>query len=153
MKQIKNTHMSNVQDPPVSAVYLSELTGLRPEDVHYWSRKGYIRNRGNGSKAPYFLGDLEKISLMKQVIDNLKMEARAASGFVDRLIEMHADDPARYEAVVDVVRLFDRSLDVLSELLVDLGFSDALKDRGVINSEDSVVSVVGDEDSKNGGPP
>jgi len=129
MKSTEKAPLQNMADLPVSAVYLAELSGIRPEDIHYWSRKGYIRNRGNGSKTPYFLGDLNKISLMKEMIESLKMEVGNASKLADKLVEMHADKPDCYRAAVNIITMFDKSLNVLTELLVKLGFNQAIQEE------------------------
>ena len=118
-------------DMPVSARYLAHQSGVRPDTIHYWARKGFIRTRGDGSKTPYYLSDLRKVQLMNEIISNLKLEAQDASELADRILSLLQERPDQYETAIALVQMFTKSLDVLTELLTQLGFNEALKNRGL----------------------
>ena len=118
-----------ILDMEVSAVQLAKLAGVRPEDVHYWARKGYIQHRSNGSKTPFLLSDLPRIRLMKQLIDEFKMEPSHAAPLAERLLAIGPETSDAYEIALMVLRLFEENLELLTRLLAKLGFKQALKEE------------------------
>jgi len=127
---VTDNSMQTAESPDsvaVSAVYLAAQAGVRQEDVHYFARKRLIRNRRDGSKTPYYLGDLQKIRLMKLLRASFTMEVAAAARLADELLDLHQREPDAYRAALSFVSEFEKSLTVLSRLLVDLGFNEALQ--------------------------
>ena len=131
----KNTDLpEEKQDMPVSAAYLAQQAGVRRGDIHYWARKGFIERRADGGKTPYYLHDLPKIRLMQQIIEGLKLEAKHASALADKILKLYQARPEQYEAAVNLVEMFIKSFDVLTEILVELGFNNALKELRTKNN-------------------
>lgn len=144
---IKNTDLSQEKrDMPVSAAYLAQQAGVRRGDIHYWARKGFIKRRADGSKTPYYLHDLPKIRLMRQIIEGLKLEAKDASALADRILKLHQAGPEQYEAAVNLVEMFIKSFDILTEILVKLGFNKALREPRTGNNAltQQIKNIIGD---------
>jgi len=134
-----------MKDMRVSAIQLAELAGLRPEDIHYWAHKRYIKRSGNGSKRPFSMRDLHKVCLMRDLTRKYGMDALKASKVADELLQMHADKPDAYVAALGLLEAFDKSLTTLAEVLADVGFIEALAASGLVRSEELAVGGIGAE--------
>lgn len=146
------------QDPdqvPVSAVYLAEQTGVDRKAIHYWSRRGLIRHREKGGKSPYYLGDLEKIKLMKTITGSFSLEAVDAAQLAEELLQMYAEEPDAYQAAVNLLKMFNKSLTSLARVLAELGFSKFIADANLLESgekqEMEQKNSLSKEKSNNGG--
>jgi len=123
-----------IDDMEVSAVQLAKLAGVRPEDVHYWARKGYIQHRPNGSKTPFVLSDLPRIKLMKKLIEEYSMEPSQAAPLAQRLLAISAENSEAYETALNALRLFQENLQVLANVLTKLGFNRELEKEGLMKT-------------------
>ena len=128
----------------LSAAQIASLTRLRVEDIHYWTRKGYIRQSPNGVKRKFTLNDVPKISLMGKLAGKYKLEAVKASTLADDLLEMHANEPDAYAAALDLLEAFDVSLKTLAEVLAKVGFREALAATRLINDGHPAVDPIPD---------
>jgi len=137
--------LPEIKDIRVSAIHLAKLAGVRPEDIHYWAYKKYIKRSSNGSKTPFSLRDLHKVSLMRDLTRKYRMDALKASTVADELLRMYADKPDAYVAALGFLEAFDRSLTTLAKVLVDVGFVDALVASGLVRSEELPVGEMGAE--------
>jgi len=132
----------DVSDIRVSAIQLAELAGLRPEDIHYWARKKLIKRSANGSKRPFAMSDLPKVSLMGELTSRFGMEAAKAAALADDLLRMHEDEPDSYVAALGLLEAFDKSIEELARVLADVGFIDALTDSGLVKETDLAYEPV-----------
>lgn len=119
----------DIENTKVSAVQLALLADLRPENIHYWAQKAYIRHESNGSKTPFFLSDLPRVRLLKQLTEEFEMEASRAAPFLDELLEMYENEPRAYKAAMNYLSLFKQGIGALARLLSKLGFSEAVEKK------------------------
>jgi len=122
-----------LQQMKLSSLQMATLTGLRVEDIHYWTRKKYIRQAPNGTKRRFTIDDVPKVSLMGKLTQKYNLEAIKASTLADDLLEMHDDKPDAYAAALDLLEAFDVSLKTLAEVLAKVGFREALAATRLIN--------------------
>lgn len=134
---------SDIEEMKVSAIQLAELSGLRTEDIHYWARRGFITRKMNGSKRPFAISDLPKVQLMGKLTKLYDLDAGKASQLADDLLRMHATEPDAYVAALALLEAFDRNLTTLAQCLVKLGFVDAVKQSGLVDTGVSGVTPVG----------
>ena len=132
----------DVADIRVSAIQLAELAGLRPEDIHYWARKKLIKRSANGSKRPFAMSDLPKVSLMGELTRRFGMEAAKAAALTDDLLRMYEDEPDSYVAALGVLEAFDKSMGTLARVLADVGFIDALIESGLVEETELAYEPV-----------
>lgn len=143
MKKTGHHMLAKIDGLRVSAIQLAELSGLRTEDIHYWARKGYIKRSTNGSKRPFALDDLPKVSLMGKLTKTYDLEAVKASKLADDLLEMHVDEPDAYVAALALLEAFDKSLKTLARVLARLGFLGALAEAGLVDPEELGIDPIG----------
>lgn len=127
MREAKKNLLRENEDIPVSAVQLAKIAGLRPQDLHYWAYKGYIKRRNNGTKTPFSISQLDKILLMKTLTKKYGLEAGMSSKLADDILQMYADDPDSYKAAVNLLNMFDKGIKVVAETLVRLGFNELME--------------------------
>jgi len=113
---------SDIADLRISAIQLAELAGVRPEDIHYWARKGYITRSGEGSKRPFSMGLFPLTRLMKHLTKQFKMDAGSAAVIARELMKM---EPEASDAFLKVLEASQTNLQVLAGVLVEIGFLDA----------------------------
>lgn len=126
----------------ISAVQLAEFTGLRPQDIHYWCQKGYLKRSRNGSKTPFSTNDIEKVLLMKELTKRYELKARAASNLADEIIEMYEDKPDSYMAALGLLECFDKGIEVVAKELAKLNWEDHLQNSGLLQGDNPISELI-----------
>ena len=102
----------------ISAVQLAKLAGVKPTDIHYWGRFGYLTHQTNGS-APYPLDQLPKAQLMALFTKRLEMRAEKAARLADQLMEQYPEHPDIVEAAKVLLKALEVRTAEVATLLVE----------------------------------
>jgi hypothetical protein len=80
------------------------------------------------------MSDLPKVTLMAKLTKSYELDAAKASRLADDLLDMHAKEPDAYAAALTLLEVFDKSLTSLARVLTKLGFLDAVKQTGLVET-------------------
>lgn len=119
-KRIQVIPEVSVSDVFVSAVQLAKLAGVKPSDIHYWGRFGYLARRKSRG-APYPLDQLPKAQLMGLFAKRLDMRAEKAAQFADQILPLLTDQIVDFQAIRSLFVALDSHIAELIALLVNEG--------------------------------
>lgn len=104
---------------PLSAVQLARLANVRPQDIRYWGKKGYL-GAGELEGESYELGQLPKARLMALFTKRLEMNAGKSSELADDFLRLYEDRPDAFTAMIAVVQALDTRITEFVKLVLDL---------------------------------
>ena len=121
---------SRMKDVFVSAVQLAKLAGVKPSDIHYWGRFGYLARRENRG-APYPLDQLPKAQLLGLFTRRLSMRAEKAAQLADQLMRLYPDHPDIGGAAIDLLKAIEIRIDEVASLLVEANLTNKIHELAV----------------------
>jgi DNA-binding transcriptional MerR regulator len=105
---------------PLSAVQLARLANVRPQDIRYWAKRGYL-GAGELEEGTYELGQLPKARLMALFTKRLEMNAGKSSQLADEFLRRYEDRPDAFTAMIAVVQALDTRITDFVKIALDIG--------------------------------
>jgi len=104
----------------LSAAQLAHLANVRPQDIQYWSRKGYFSAGEETSPSQYQLSQLPKAQLMALLSKRLQIKSAKASQLADDLLRLYQDKPDAFKATIAMVQALESRITEFVSLILDL---------------------------------
>ena len=105
----------------LSAVQLASLANVRPQDIQYWGRKGYLSLRDEPGDSQYQLCQLPKAQLMALFAKRLQIRSSKASQLADDLLRLYEDRPDAFRATIAMVQALESRITEFVSMILDSG--------------------------------
>ena len=104
----------------LSAAQLAHLANVRPQDVQYWARKGYLSAGEKDGGSQYQLSQLPKAQLMALFSKRLQIKSAKASQLADDLLRLYVDKPDAFKATIAMVEALESRITEFVSMIVDM---------------------------------
>lgn len=112
--------MSGSEIAAVTGVELARLSGVTPDNIYYWVKKGYLEKQSDSPHARVLLSQLPKAKVMAILTVRLQIKTEKASSIADEFLARYRGQEDAFCAMVAAVESLNSAITNLVDMILNL---------------------------------